>query len=234
MFITKLRIDAEIGGYAQNLPVVQHLHAHRGFEFHSPITVFAGANGTGKSTLLEAIAAAMGINPEGGTTSLMRFNYADTESALYQALTLSRKENPPLGVFLRGETFFNFASEHDTTTCFGERLHPRSHGQSVQQFLSVYLKKRGLFLFDEPESGLSALAQLTLLGQIYQATQLGSQFIIATHSVILPGIPGAKIYQINDTEIAAVKFDDLESVAVTREFLADPYGVADYVCELED
>lgn len=34
--------------------------------FHKPITFFSGENGTGKSTLLEAIAVGYGLNPEGG------------------------------------------------------------------------------------------------------------------------------------------------------------------------
>lgn len=229
-----MRIDQEVTDYAHTLPVVRHLVKNGGLEFRAPVTVIVGENGTGKSTLLEAIAGAMGINPEGGTSTLMRFNYAQTESRLFEALTLSRKENPRISVFLRGETFFNFASEHDAATLFSEKLHPRSHGQSVQQFLDVYLKKRGLFIFDEPESGLSGLAQLALLGQIYKAASNGSQFIIATHSVILPGIPGADIYQISNDGIVPVGYEQVETVAVVREFLADPYGVADYVCELDD
>ena len=35
--------------------------------FHKPITFFVGENGSGKSTMLEAIAVAYGFNPEGGT-----------------------------------------------------------------------------------------------------------------------------------------------------------------------
>lgn len=232
MFLSRLRIDAEVTGYANNLPIVDHLKHNGGFEFHQPVTVFVGDNGTGKSTLLEAIATAMGINPEGGTTTLMRFDYASTESELSEALVMTRRQNPQFGLFLRGETFFNFASEHDAAVEKTSRLHPQSHGQSVQDFLQRYLKTRGLFIFDEPESGLSPMAQLVLLGQIYHAAQAGSQFIIATHSVILPAIPGADLYEITEEEIAATTFDDLSSVAVTQEFLADPHGVADYVCEL--
>lgn len=229
-----MRIDGDVTDYAHTLPVVRHLIKDGGLEFRAPVTIIVGENGTGKSTLLEAIAGAMGINPEGGTSTLMRFNYAQTESRLFEALTLIRKQNPRISVFLRGETFFNFASEHDAATCFSEKLHPRSHGQSVQQFLDVYLKQRGLFIFDEPESGLSGLAQLALLGQIYKAASNGSQFIIATHSVILPGIPGADIYQIGRDGIAPIDYEEVETVAVVREFLADPYGVADYVCEQDD
>ncbi|MCB6437020.1 AAA family ATPase [Thomasclavelia ramosa] len=38
--------------------------------FDNPITFFVGENGTGKSTLLEAIAIKYGFNPEGGNFEL--------------------------------------------------------------------------------------------------------------------------------------------------------------------
>lgn len=43
-------------------------------EFQSPVSLFVGENGTGKSTLLEAIAVAHGFNPEGGTKNYVFFN----------------------------------------------------------------------------------------------------------------------------------------------------------------
>jgi len=36
-------------------------------QFHPDVTFFVGENGTGKSTLIEAIAVSLGFNPEGGT-----------------------------------------------------------------------------------------------------------------------------------------------------------------------
>ena len=46
-------------------------------EFSHDITVFAGENGMGKSTLLEAIAVAAGFNREGGTINFMHSTYDD-------------------------------------------------------------------------------------------------------------------------------------------------------------
>lgn len=50
--------------YPFSLPVIRELS---GLELHPKVTYFVGENGTGKSTILEAIATAYGFNPEGGT-----------------------------------------------------------------------------------------------------------------------------------------------------------------------
>lgn len=50
--------------YPFTLPVIGNLDS---LEFHPQVTFIIGENGTGKSTLLEAIAVACGFNPEGGT-----------------------------------------------------------------------------------------------------------------------------------------------------------------------
>ncbi len=66
------------------LPAVAGLR-ERPLVFHRPVTFFVGENGTGKSTLLEAIAAAWGFNPEGGHPEL---------HLLHQALPLRPLEEP--------------------------------------------------------------------------------------------------------------------------------------------
>ena len=43
----------------------------------NPVTFFYGENGVGKSTLVEAIAIALGLNPEGGSNNMQFSNYDD-------------------------------------------------------------------------------------------------------------------------------------------------------------
>lgn len=69
--------------------------------FDKAITFFVGENGTGKSTLLEAIAVAYGFNPEGGTKNY-RFSTYDSHSELCDAIKLSKSfSKPGWGYFLR-------------------------------------------------------------------------------------------------------------------------------------
>src|SRR5215471_6030838 len=92
--------------------------AIRGLEelgLRSRICFFAGENGTGKSTLLEAIAVHYGFGREGGTRN---FRNDSTESnhsidSLVKALRLSFDVRTGAGFFLRAESFFNAASHID-------------------------------------------------------------------------------------------------------------------------
>jgi predicted ATPase len=84
------------------------------------------------------------------------------------------------------------------------------------------LAPNGLFLLDEPEAALSPQSQLGFMAMIRDALATGSQFIIATHSPILMAIPGAAIYSFDDLPVQRVDFEDLESVALVRDFLQAP------------
>ena len=72
------------GRYPFTLPAVRELEKIR---FDRPVTFLMGENGTGKSTLLEAIAVNFGFNPEGGTRNF-QFTSRDTHSSLWKEITL--------------------------------------------------------------------------------------------------------------------------------------------------
>lgn len=69
-----------------------------------PVTFFVGENGTGKSTLIEAIAVAMGFNGEGGSRDFF-FSTQDTHSELCDYLTISKSVWPKDG-FSSGQKVF--------------------------------------------------------------------------------------------------------------------------------
>src|SRR5918999_348006 len=77
--------------------------------FRSNVTFFVGENGTGKSTLLEALAECCGFNPEGGNRDHHRAVLAD-RSPLAQALRLTWRPKVTEGFFMRAESFYNFAT----------------------------------------------------------------------------------------------------------------------------
>ena len=80
-------------------------------------------------------------------------------------------------------------------------------------------RPNGLYLLDEPEAALSPQRQLTLLIEISRLSKQGAQFIIASHSPILLGIPDAQILLFDDGVIHACEYEDTESYQVTEMFI---------------
>jgi predicted ATPase len=202
------------------LPTIRHLDE---ITLRSPVTFLVGENGTGKSTLLEAIAAAWGFNPEGGSRNFL-FATQPSHSALHEHLRLIRNPGRPSdGFFLRAESFYNVATEVDRlgmeSAYGGTSLHEQSHGES---FLAVFMDRffgGGLYLLDEPEAALSPSRQLSVLLRMHDLVRQKSQFIIATHSPILMGYPGADILLLDESGIKRVNYEETEHYIVTREFL---------------
>jgi len=190
-----------------------------------PVTYLVGENGSGKSTILEAIAVAAGFNPEGGSRN---FNFATrpTESELHRSVRLTRGvRRPATGFFLRAETFYNVATEIerlDADDAYGpDALHELSHGESFLALANHRFRANGLYILDEPEAALSPARQLALLRRIHDLVRGGSQFLIATHAPIVLAYPGARIHRLGEHGIDQVDYDATEQVSVTRNFLVD-------------
>ncbi|PKK88289.1 MAG: ABC transporter ATP-binding protein, partial [Tenericutes bacterium HGW-Tenericutes-7] len=62
----------------------------------------------------------------------------------------------------------------------------------------------------------------TLITLIHDAVKEGNQFIIATHSPIVMSIPGAVILSLSDQGVEKIKFDEIESVLLLKQFLNYP------------
>lgn len=191
--------------------------------FHKPITFFVGENGSGKSTMLEAIAVAYGFNPEGGTKNYS-FSTYDSHSELCNAMRLIRGYNKPgWGYFLRAESFYNVASaEEEYSRGPGGRpqhFHEKSHGESFLALAQSNFKGNGVYLLDEPEAALSPQRQLTLLLEIMECARDNSQFIIVTHSPILLGIPEAEILSFDEGQIHTCTYEETDSYQVTKMFI---------------
>lgn len=191
-------------------------------EFQSPVSLFVGENGTGKSTLLEAIAVAHGFNPEGGTKNYV-FSTYDSHSELCDAIRIAkgyRKEK--WGYFLRAESFYNVATQEEKYADIAHpsmQYHKKSHGESFLDLAQDNIKSNGLYLLDEPEAALSPQRQLTLLTQIYKCANDGAQFIIATHSPILLGIPNAQIFCFDNGKIHTCTYEETNSYKITEMFI---------------
>ena len=91
------------------LPSIRGLETN--LSFHPKVTFFVGENGTGKSTLIEAIAVSYGLNPEGGSRNFTHSTRA-SHTNLDQALQVAKAPRTPAdSYFLRAESFFTLATE---------------------------------------------------------------------------------------------------------------------------
>ncbi len=206
--------------YPFSIPAVRELD---GLSFHPDVTFFVGENGSGKSTMLEAIALALGFGPEGGTRNV-RFSTAESVSSLHHYLKIVKSfARLQDHYFLRAESFFNVATYMDEIGYLGgygdKSLHGRSHGESFMSVLRDKLKDNGLYLFDEPEAALSPSRQMAALATIHRLVEDGSQFIIAAHSPILLAYPRSKIVLFDGSGLSEVRYEDTEHYAITRHFL---------------
>ena len=219
--------------YLSQLPVVKNLLKIKELPLTSDVTFLVGENGTGKSTLLEAIAVSTGFNAEGGTRNF-RFSTADTHSELNEYITVVKGLHPRDGFFLRAESFYNVASyidELDREPSFGGfvidgyggiSLHEQSHGESFLALVKNRFGGNGIYLLDEPESALSPSRQMTLLVLMHELVRKNSQFIIATHSPILMAFPDAQVIELTEDDIRTVPYRQTEHFQLTRRFLNNP------------
>jgi len=214
--------------YPFSLNVVQQLED---IEFHPKVTFVIGENGSGKSTILEAIAAAYGFNPEGGTKNFS-FSTRSSHSELYKHIRLIKSyRRAKDGFFLRAESYFNVATEIEEmdkipsaaplviNSYGGKPLHEQSHGEAFFSLMMNRFGGNGVYILDEPEAALSPIRQIDMLNRINQLVNKNSQFIITTHSPIILSYPNSTIYELTSQGIFQTAYEDTEHYSVTKDFL---------------
>ncbi|MFC4243639.1 ATP-binding cassette domain-containing protein [Gryllotalpicola reticulitermitis] len=206
------------------LPAVRQL-LDDGLEL-GPATVFVGENGVGKSTLVEAIAGAFGLSPEGGSTGA-NLHTRPSESELWEHLSIARAPGGARrGFFLRAETmhgFFTYLEQNPSSRGGEPVFHELSHGESFLELIVQRFRGRGLWVLDEPESALSFSGSLALLGALQQLlADGGSQVILSTHSPVLAHLSGARILEVGEWGIRDCAWEDLDLVRNWRLFLDGP------------
>jgi len=219
-YIQRLSVDWEKidkNSYLREIKAIKNMEE---LVFEKPVTFFVGENGSGKSTLMEAIAVSYGFNPEGGTKNYS-FSTYDSHSQLHEAIRVSKGfRKAKWGYFFRAESFYNVATkEEEYAGGLSEKYHEKSHGESFLALAQEQFGPDGVYLLDEPEAALSPQRQLTLLAEIYSCAEQGAQFIIATHSPILLGMPDAQIISFDGGQIHNCEYEDTDSYRVTEMFI---------------
>jgi len=216
--------------YPFTIPAIAAEHFR--IDFIKPVTILVGINGSGKSTILEAIAHLCGFGRLGGNQ-----NYASGEDdgeLLGKYLRAGWLPKVNRGFYTRAETFSGFVGQvdaFDATDSYGGRsLTERSHGEAYLEIFKNRVHGKGVFLFDEPEAALSPSRQIEFLKLVRQVEADGeAQFIMATHSPVLMAYPGATVLHLTDHGILERPFQQTEHFRVLREFYLDPDGFMDAI-----
>jgi predicted ATPase len=214
--------------YPFNLTIFQQSQS---VPFTSPITLLVGENGTGKSTLLEALAYLCGIHIW-RDVERRRFKYNPYENELHQYLSIEwSTQERVYGSFFGSSIFRHFAQLLDEWAAAdpgqldyfgGKSLMTQSHGQSLLAFFESRYRIKGLYLLDEPETALSPRSQLALLDILARTTRENeAQFIIATHSPLLLACPNAVIYSFDDAYIKRIEYEETMHYQLYKGFMED-------------
>jgi predicted ATPase len=223
-------------GYPWDLPAIAHLAS--GLELHPKVTYLIGENGSGKSSLLAAIAMAAGMNPEGGSSNYL-FPEEGGQAEMYalsrrlagtgmsDAIRLVRAgRRPKTDFFLRAESLFVASTyldqlDQDALRAYGGKsLHEQSHGEGFLALMMHRFGPDGFYLLDEPEAALSTQNCLTCLRRMHELVLDGSQFVISTHSPLILAYPKATIYHCTSSGLEEIEYEDAEPVRLTSSFLS--------------
>ncbi|WP_027576249.1 AAA family ATPase [Bradyrhizobium sp. WSM1743] len=197
--------------------------------FDTAITIIVGENGTGKSTILEGIAALAGYDDAGGGKGYRAVDHSNAREIMAGELSTALRAGwvPKItnGWFFRAETFFSVARYLDEVSDMPPDFLSYSHGEGFLRFFEERCQRQGIFIFDEPESALSPARQMEFLKLLHRMdSSRNCQVIMATHSPMLMAYPNARLLRLTKYGLEPVTVEETDHYRVMREFCADPRG----------
>ena len=221
------------GDWPASIAAVAHILEH-GLELPSGVTLLVGENGSGKSTIVEAVAMAFRLAAEGGTRN-MEEGTRSTESPLHRWIRLERAPGASRwGFFLRAETMHGYFTRLESfSTERDPRFHEMSHGESFLEIFRTRFDSPGMYCLDEPEAALSFSAQIALVGTLHDLAAAGAQVLCATHSPLVAALPGARILEVGAWGVRESAWEDLELVTHWRRYLEAPMRYLRHVIDAE-
>ena len=199
--------------------------------FDKAITIIVGENGSGKSTVLEGIAALAGFDDAGGGKGYRPLDHSSAielgGGRLAAALRASWLPKITNGWFFKAESFFSVARYLDRTAVEDGEVPPdflsHSHGEGFLRFFDERCDRQGLFIFDEPESALSPSRQLQFLKLLHRMDRSRvCQVVMATHSPLLMAYPSARLLRLSKYGLEPISVAETEHFQLFREFFANP------------
>lgn len=199
----------------------------------APVTLLAGDNGTGKSTLLEALAVKLAL-PAIGRVDAARDETLAALRPLARGMTLTFGKRPACKFFLRSEDFFNF-----TLGLQKQREEMRRELKRVDEeyaLRSEFAKNQARTAF----AGTIGDMERRYGRDLLESASHGESFLRlfqerlapnglylmdepeAPHSPILLSIEGAAVYDLDRSPPARVDWRDLPGVQLMKGFLESP------------
>lgn len=189
-----------------NLEIVRSL---REINFNSPVTFFVGENGSGKSTVLEALACAV-ESVTVGSESVKTDRSLEPLRSLARYFRLVWRKRTHKGFFLRAEDFFGYAKQMRQT---------RDEFQQELKNVECEYKDRSAYaasLASMPYKGQMADMQ-RLYGDGLDARSHGEGFLALFQSRFVP----QGLYLLDEPEAALSPIRQLTFIAALKQMVAE-------------